>query len=91
LTVASLVRAAGESLVEKARDDARQHVSLTGREGRVATTQLGALAALRAYGAIALDRVSNGVEQILLAERLRQNSTAAASWPERTSGCRRGR
>src|SRR5258708_6092001 len=63
---------AGDLLVEKTCDDARQHVSLTGREGRVATTQLGALAALRADRAIALDRVSNGVEQVLLAERLRQ-------------------
>src|SRR5207253_2315785 len=62
----------GDLLVEKTGADARQHVSLTGRERHVATTQLGALAALRAYRAIALDRVSYGVEQILLAERLRQ-------------------
>src|ERR1700704_6363580 len=63
---------AGDLLVEKTCDDPRQHVSLTGSEGCVATTHLAALAALRAYRAIALDRVSNGVEQILLAERLRQ-------------------
>src|SRR5437588_585513 len=61
---------AGDLLVEKTGDDPCQHVSLTGSEGRVATTQVGAFAALRTYRAIALDRVSNGVEQILLAERL---------------------
>src|SRR5882724_12377435 len=63
---------AGDLLVEQTGDDPRQHVSLTRRERRVATTKLGALVTLRAHRAIALDRASNGVEQILLAERLRQ-------------------
>src|SRR5262249_30291877 len=45
--------------------------------GGVRGAQLRALPAIRAHRAVALDPASNGVEQILLAERLRQELDGA--------------
>src|SRR5207247_3367214 len=41
-------------------------------ERRVAAAQLGPLRAVRAHRPVALDRAADGVEEVLLAERLRQ-------------------
>src|SRR5204863_6328342 len=63
---------AGDLLVEEAGDDSGHHVAFARGQGLVPATKLGDLLPLRSRGAIALDRVSNGVEEILLAKRFRQ-------------------
>src|SRR5439155_12563504 len=58
-------------------DNSPQPVPLARGQGGVPATKLGELVAFPALRAIALDRVSNGVEQILVAERLRQKRDEA--------------
>ena len=62
----------GDLLVEQTGHDPRQDVPLAWGEGRVAAAQLGPLRAVRAHRPVALDRAADGVEEVLLAERLRQ-------------------
>src|SRR5205823_3259623 len=63
---------AGDLLVEEAGDDSGHHVPFARGQGVVPATKLGELLPLRSGDAITVDRVSNGVEEILLAKRLRQ-------------------
>src|SRR5438309_7531029 len=63
---------ARDLLVEETSDDPSQHVPLARGQQGVPASKRGELLTFAARGAIALDRAANGVEQILLAERLRQ-------------------
>src|SRR5439155_22760859 len=63
---------ARDLLVEETGDDPGHDIALARGEGRMAPAGLAALLALRAHRPIALDRASNRVEQLLLAEGLRQ-------------------
>src|SRR5262249_55592736 len=63
---------AGDLLVEEAGDDPCQHVALARRERSAPAPKLRALLTVHTDRPVALDSASNGVEQLLLAERLRQ-------------------
>src|SRR4029453_13554210 len=63
---------AGDLLVEETGDDPGQHVALARSQGRVAPAELGALLTLGAHRPVTLDGTSDGVQQLLRPERLRQ-------------------
>src|SRR5438876_2248368 len=62
----------GNLLVQEPGDDTGHHVPLACRQGVVASAELCELLALGPGDAVALDGVADGVEQILLTERLGQ-------------------
>ena len=62
----------GDLFVEQTGDGGGHHVLLARSQQVIPTTKLGELQPLRACDAITIDRVANGVEQVLLAKRLRQ-------------------
>ena len=68
---------AGDLLVEQTRDNSGQHVTLARRQGGVSAAKLGELVPFLAGLAVTLDSAANGVEQVLLAKRLRQKLNRA--------------
>src|SRR5258708_23904468 len=62
----------GDLLVEQTGDGGAHHVPLARSQQVIPATKLGELQPLRACHAITIDRVANGVEQVLLAKRLRE-------------------
>src|SRR6267143_508356 len=67
----------GDLLVEQTGDGGGHHVSLARSQQVIPATKLGELQPLRACHAITIDRVANGVEQVLLAKRLREKLDGA--------------
>src|SRR5262249_6161495 len=63
---------AGDLLVEQTGDDACQHIALSWGKRSVPAAKLRAVLAFYADRPVALDTTSNGVEQLLLAEWVRQ-------------------
>src|SRR5262249_7634246 len=68
---------AGDLLVEETGDDPCQHIALSWGERSVPAPKLRALLTLHTDRPVALDSASNGVEHLLLAERLRQELDGA--------------
>src|SRR2546425_3982731 len=62
----------GDLLVEQTGDGGGHHVPLATGQRVIPATKLGELQPLRARHATAVDRVANGIEQVLLPKRLRE-------------------
>src|SRR5207244_13514412 len=67
----------GDLLVEQTGDGGGHHVPLATGQRLIPATKLGKLQPLRACHAITIDRVADGVEQVLLAKRLREKLDCA--------------